>query len=141
MIAALLDGVAPSLLAQPLNVLRVSLHPEGIAPRIVNLAEWGAHLLERLHRQCETAADPALIALHEELRGYPIPARKMPRHGAGEAVLVPLQIRMGGHVLSFISTTMVFGTPIDVTLSELALEAFFPNDDTTANALRTLKPR
>ncbi len=137
----LLDGVAPSLLAPPLNVLRISLHPEGIAPRIVNLAEWAAHLLDRLHRQCEAAADPALIALREELRGYPIPARKAPRHGAGEAVLVPLQLRMGRDVLSFISTTMVFGTPIDVTLSELALEAFFPNDDTTANALRALKPR
>jgi transcriptional regulator with XRE-family HTH domain len=141
MVAPLLDGVAPSLLAPPLNVLRISLHPEGIAPRIVNLAEWAAHLLDRLHRQCEAAADPALIALHEELRGYPIPARKAPRHGAGEAVLVPLQLRMGRDVLSFISTTMVFGTPIDVTLSELALEAFFPNDDTTANALQALKPR
>ncbi|MEH2509915.1 transcriptional regulator with XRE-family HTH domain [Nitrobacteraceae bacterium AZCC 1564] len=141
MVAPLLDGVAPSLLAPPLNVLRVSLHPEGIASRIVNLAEWGAHLLERLHRQCEATADPILIALHEELRGYPIPARKAPRHGASEAVLVPLQIRMGSDVLSFISTTMVFGTPVDVTLSELALETFFPADDVTAAALQAMKPR
>jgi transcriptional regulator with XRE-family HTH domain len=141
MVAPLLDGVAPSLLAQPLNVLRVSLHPEGLAPRIVNLAEWGAHLLERLHRQCEAAADPTLIALHAELSSYPIPARKTPRHGAGEVVLVPLQIRTGSDVLSFISTTMVFGTPMDVTLSELALETFFPADETTAKALQTLKPR
>jgi len=142
MVAPLLDGVAPSLLTPRLNVLRVSLHPEGIAARIVNLAEWGAHLLERLHRQCETTADPELIALHDELRGYPIPARKTPRHGAGEAVLVPLQIRMSNNdVLSFISTTMVFGTPVDVTLSELALETFFPADDVTAKALQAMKSR
>jgi transcriptional regulator with XRE-family HTH domain len=142
MVAPLLDGVAPSLLTPPLNVLRVSLHPEGIAPRIVNLAEWSAHLLERLYRQCEATADPALVTLHEELRAYPIPARKTPRHGASEAVLVPLQIRMGDNdVLSFISTTMVFGTPVDVTLSELALETFFPADDVTAKALQAMKPR
>ncbi len=141
MVAPLLEGVVPSLLTPPLNVLRVSLHPEGIAPRIINLAEWSAHLLERLHRQCETTADPALIALHEELRAYPIPARKTPRHGAGEAVLVPLQIRIGSDILSFISTTMVFGTPVDVTLSELALETFFPADDMTAKVLQAMKPR
>ena len=140
MVAPLLDGVAPSLLAPPLNVLRVSFHPEGIAPRIVNLAEWCAHLLERVHRQCEATADPALIALHEELRGYPIPARKIPRHASSETVLVPFQIRLGDRVLSFISTTMVFGTPMDVTLSELALETFFPADDTTADAMRAIKP-
>lgn len=141
MVAPLLDGVAPSLMAPPLNVLRVSLHPEGVASRIVNLAEWSAHLLERLHRQCEATADPTLIALHEELRSYPLPARKTPRRMAGESVLVPLEIRMGHDVLSFISTTMVFGTPMDVTLSELALETFFPADDVTAKALQAMKPR
>ncbi|WP_424627318.1 helix-turn-helix domain-containing protein [Bradyrhizobium sp. SYSU BS000235] len=141
MVAPLLDGVAPSLLASPLNVLRVSLHPEGIAPRIVNLAEWSAHLLERLHRQCEATVDPGLIALHEELRGYPVPARKTPRQGASETVLVPLQIRTANGVLSFISTTMVFGTPVDITLSELALETFFPADEATAGALQAMKPR
>ena len=140
MVAPLLHGVAPSLLAQPLNVLRVSFHPEGIAPRILNLAEWCAHLLERLHRQCEATADPILVALQQELKGYPIPARKTPGHVSSEMVLVPLQIRMGSEVLSFISTTMIFGTPVDVTLSELAVETFFPADDATAEAMRAIQP-
>ena len=132
MIAPFLAGVAPSLLAPPLNVMRLSFHPQGIAPLTVNLAEWCGHLLERLHRQCEATADPVLIALYEELKTYPIPARKTPHLVSTESSLAdPFQMRMGDDVLSFISTTMVFGTPLDVTLSELALETFFPADDKT----------
>lgn len=140
MVAPLLDGVAPSLLAPPINVMRLSFHPQGLAPRTVNLAEWCAHLLERLHRQIETTADPVLVALYDELKTYPIPARTTPRTSMATDVAVPFQMRMGKEVLSFISTTMIFGTPVDVTLSELALETFFPADEKTAQALRAMQP-
>jgi transcriptional regulator with XRE-family HTH domain len=138
MIAPFLAGVAPLLLTPPLNVMRLSFHPQGLAPLTVNLAEWCGHLLERLHRQCEATADPVLIALYNELKGYPIPASSGPRMNLAEAVAVPFQMRFGNDILSFISTTMIFGTPVDVTLSELALETFFPADEKTAEKMRTL---
>lgn len=128
-----------SLLAAPVNVLRLSLHPGGLAPAIANLAEWREHLLRRLTRQVETSADEGLAALFAELRAYPVPpgARPSIDEGAGR-VLVPLELRLGKAILSFISTTTVFGTPVDVTLSELAVEAFFPADAATAEALRAM---
>jgi transcriptional regulator with XRE-family HTH domain len=138
MIAPFLAGVAPSLLAPPINVMRLGFHPQGLAPLTVNLAEWCGHLLERLHRQCEATADPVLIALYEELKTYPVPARKTPPSVDADSLAVPFRMRMGDDVLSFISTTMVFGTPLDVTLSELALETFFPADDRTAEKMRAL---
>jgi transcriptional regulator with XRE-family HTH domain len=136
-VAPLLDGIAPALLTAPVNVLRLSLHPEGLAPRIRNLPEWRAHLLARLHAQIAASADPVLRALLDELLGYPMPAaaaHASPDDGAG--VLVPLQIDTARGPMSFISTTTVFGTPVDITLSELALETFFPADDATAALLR-----
>lgn len=136
MVTPLLHGIAPDLLAPPVNVLRLSFHPQGLAPRIVNLAEWCAHLLERLHRQCEVMADTELLKLYHELKGYPVPARRTPV--ATDAVVVPFRMKLGDDVLSFISTTMVFGTPIDVTLSELAIETFFPADEFTARRLRAM---
>lgn len=139
MVAPMLEGVAAHLLAPPLNVLRLSFHPEGLAARTANLGEWCAHLLERLHRQCETCADPKLIALYEELKTYPVPARAAPI--AADAVAVPFRLQLGDEVLSFISTTMVFGTPIDVTLSEIAIETFFPADAITGTRLRELAAR
>ncbi|MGJ4906877.1 helix-turn-helix domain-containing protein [Bradyrhizobium sp. HKCCYLS2033] len=134
MIAPLLTGVSERLLAPPLNVLRVALHPEGLAARTVNLAEWAGHLLERLHRQCEATADADLLKLYEELKSYPFPARSAPL--AADSVAIPLRLRVGDDVLSFFSTTMVFGTPVDITLSELALETFFPADELTALRLK-----
>ncbi|WP_315762113.1 MULTISPECIES: helix-turn-helix transcriptional regulator [unclassified Bradyrhizobium] len=136
MVAPLLGGVSPQLLGPPVNVLRLAFHPEGLAPRTVNLAEWCGHLLERLHRQCEATADPELLKLYEELRTYPIPARSGPL--ATDNVAIPLRLRHGADVLSFFSTTMVFGTPVDITLSELALETFFPADELTRAQLREL---
>jgi len=136
MVGPLLEGVAPSLLQGQINVLRLSLHPDGLALRTANLLEWRAHLLERLHRQCETTADAQLIALHNELKRYPVPARSGPPPRISESVVVPFQLRFHGDILSFISTTMVFGTPVDITLSELALETFFPADALTADRLR-----
>lgn len=136
MVGALLDGVAPHLLASPVNVLRLSFHPEGLAPHTVNLAEWCAHLLERLHRQCEATADPELLKLYQELKTFPIPARQRPVNS--NAVAIPFQLRRDGVVLSFISTTMVFGTPVDITLSELAIETFFPADQATVAKLKDM---
>jgi hypothetical protein len=135
----MLEGIAPEILAPPLNVLRLSFHPDGLAPRTVNLAEWCAHLLERLHRQCEATADPELVKLYQELKGYPVPARVTPI--ATDSVAVPFRMRLGSDVLSFMSTTMIFGTPVDITLSELAVETFFPADDLTAAKLRNLAAR
>ncbi|MGC2780141.1 MAG: helix-turn-helix transcriptional regulator [Bradyrhizobium sp.] len=135
-VAPLLAGIPERLLAPPLNVLRLAFHPEGLAPRTVNLAEWCGHLLERLHRQCEATADAGLLRLHEELKSYPIPARSAPL--PADNVAIPFRLRHGADVLSFFSTTMVFGTPVDITLSELALESFFPADDLTAIRLREM---
>src|SRR5688500_10887615 len=131
-------GVAPALLTPPLNVLRVSLHPDGMAPRIVNLAEWRAHLLSRLRRQSEISADAALAELLKELSEYPAPAHAAEPGASAVPFAVPFRLATDAGVLSFISTTTVFGTPVDVTLSELALESFFPADATTAAALRSL---
>jgi transcriptional regulator with XRE-family HTH domain len=136
---ALMQGVEPALLVPPVNVLRVSLHPAGLAPRIVNLAEWRAHIIERLRRQVQATADPVLIALRDELIGYPSgrPAGNAGRREASDAagVAVALRIAVGADVLDFITTTTVFGTPVDITLAELAIESFFPANAATAAAL------
>jgi transcriptional regulator with XRE-family HTH domain len=136
MVAPLLEGIPERLLGQPFNVLRLSFHPEALAARTVNLAEWCGHLLERLHRQCETTADPELIKLYHDLKTYPIPARSAPL--SADNVAIPFKMRLNGDVLSFFSTTMIFGTPVDITLSELALETFFPADDLTAERMRNM---
>ena len=135
-IPLLTAGVAEHLLAPPVNVLRLTLHPEGMAPRIVNLAEWRAHLLDRLGRQAVTSGDPALAALHDELARLPGgDGSHAPDLAAGE-IATPLRIRSGDAELSFISTYTTFGTAVDVTVSELSIEAFFPADQATAQALR-----
>ena len=133
----LLEGVDAALLRPPVNVLRLSLHPDGLAPRIANLPEWRHHLLERLRRQVELSADPVLGALEAELAGYaaPVSDRPVPRDALG-GIAVPFRLVIGGRILSFLSTTTVFGTPLDVTLSELALETFLPADPETLAALR-----
>jgi len=140
----MLAGVADrSLLEPPINVLRLSLHPEGLAPRIANLVEWRAHLLDRLRRQIAVTSDPVLADLLQELSAYPVndtlaalDAGPPTDHGG---VLVPLQLVTEAGLLSLISTTTVFGTPRDITLSELALEAFFPANAETAAILRRLR--
>jgi transcriptional regulator with XRE-family HTH domain len=131
----LYEGVTEELLKPPVNAMRLSLHPKGIAPRIGNFAEWREHLLARLRKQVEMTADPVLKELLEEVEGYPGSQGK-PEAGLENAVLVPLKIRTKLGVLSFMSTTTVFGTPVDVTLSELAIEMFFPADEATAQAVR-----
>ncbi len=136
MVAPLLEGIPERLLGQPFNVLRLSFHPEALAARTVNLAEWCGHLLERLHRQCEITADPELIKLYHDLKAFPIPARSGPL--SADNVAIPFKMRLDGDILSFFSTTMIFGTPVDITLSELALETFFPADDLTAERMRNM---
>ncbi len=137
-VGRLLALVADSALLQPpVNVLRLALDPGGLAPHIVNLGQWRAHILERLRQQIALCGDPALAALLAQLQDLP--------HAAGDprahaevfgGIAVPLQLRTPGGVLSFISTTTVFGTPVDITLSEIALETFFPADEATAAMLR-----
>jgi len=132
----LIQGVDPELLTDPLNVVRLSLHPKGLAPRIVNLGQWRDHMLERLRRQAELTADPGLIALIDEIKGYPKPPMTDRRIEDYGDVVVPLQMMAGDTLLSMFTTTTVFGTPVDITLSELTLETFFPADAATAEALR-----
>ncbi|UUP18948.1 helix-turn-helix domain-containing protein [Nitratireductor thuwali] len=142
-IAPFLEGVEETaLLSPPVNVLRLSLHPKGIAPRIVNLAQWRNHVLERLKQLNGQFADPQLYALEKELAAYPAgAAQRGKRPAEAETIAVPLRLRAGQEELSFITTTTVFGTPLDVTLSELALETFFPADDATARFLRQREGR
>ena len=144
-VPALLIGVAPELLQPPINVLRLSLHPDGLAAQIANLAEWRSHLLARLSRQVELTADPRLSDLLHELGGYASDrAAWNTDHPVAEqtstSVAVPLRLHTEHGTLSLISTTMVFGTPVDVTLSELAIEAFFPADAATAGLLQRFLP-
>jgi len=131
-VGVLTEPVAAHLLAPPVNVLRLSLHPDGMAPHIVNLAEWRAHLLDRLRRQQAATGDPRLAELSEELRGYP---GGEPEEPGPAGVVVPLRYRLGGRELAFFSMTAVLGTPMDVTVEELAIESFYPADEPTARAL------
>lgn len=141
MVAPMMGLADPDLLQAPVNVLRLSLHPRGLARHTVNLHEWRAHLLDRLRREVELTADQGLADLLTELKAYPIPGGQPPRRALDEyaGVAIPFQLRSAqGQVLSFFSTTTVFGTPVDITLSELTLETFFPADPGTADAVRAI---
>jgi transcriptional regulator with XRE-family HTH domain len=134
-IAFLVEGCAPELLEPPVNVLRLSLHPDGMAPRIVNLAQWRAHLLMQLRHRAAALGDERLRELHDELLGYPGGTAE-PASPAG--VVLPLRYRHGDQELSFFSISAAVGTATDVTVEELAIEAFYPADAATAAALRAL---
>lgn len=131
-IYAMLEGVAPHLLEPPVNVIRLSLDPEGLAPRIVNLDEWREHLRLRLEKEYAATGDDRLRELVELATVSTSGGSTVQTAG----LVVPLRLRGDGTELSFISTTTVFGTPREVTLSELAIEAFYPTDDATRVALR-----
>lgn len=124
-LAGLLDGVAPHLLEPPVNVLRLRLHPDGLAPRILNLPQWRRHVLHRLGREAHVAGDLGLAALHRELLALPGGLDRTPPNG----IAVPLRLRTGEEVLSFLGTVTTFGTAVDLTAAELSIEA-------TAAALR-----
>lgn len=135
----LMNGVATELLQPPVNVLRLSLYPAGLAPRIRNLTQWRAHLLHRLRQQIDACHDLQLIALLRELQALPAPARDTSTETAAtSAIAVPMQLEVEGEILSMFSTTTVFGSPVDITLAELALEAFVPADVATAERLRAM---
>ncbi len=148
MVMLLIARVAPALQQPPVNVLRLSLHPEGLAPLVANLAGWRAHVLARLQRQCSATGDPVLLALLEELRALPVAGGTAADSAAGHAeppngfddVAVPLQLLSpldpSAAPLNFITTLTVFGAPHDLTLAELAIETLLPADEATAEALR-----
>jgi len=135
----LFAGADAALLEPPVNVLRLSLHPKGLAPRIANLGEWRAHLLTRLRQQIDVTADGELVRLLDELSSYPAPGgAKAPRATVNDeyaVIVVPLRFITDAGTLSLFSTTTIFGTPVDITLSELAIESFFPADAATAELL------
>jgi hypothetical protein len=135
------EGIDPALLEPPVNAMRVSMHPNGLAPRIVNFEEYSDHLLTRLDRQAAIAADPELFALAEELRNYPgVSAVPASQTDAASLLFVPLVLRMAsGQELSFFSTLATFGTALDITIAELSIESFFPADETTAAALHAVR--
>jgi hypothetical protein len=134
--AVLLENVAPELLAPPVNALRLALHPTGLAPRIVNLAEWSAYLLRRLDHQIQASADAGLAELADEARSYPGVAELGEETAKpADRVFVPLRIMSGHRELRFLNMVATFGTALDVTAAELVIEAFYPADPATSQAL------
>lgn len=134
----LATGVGEELMGPPPNVYRVSLHPEGLAPRVVNFADFAHHLLARLRHDVAVSADPRLAALLREVEAYPTVrelGRPSPDHGA---VVVPVRLRHPRGELSMFTTIATFGTPVDVTVAEIALETFFPANAETARRLNEL---
>lgn len=134
----LIAGVSAELLAPPVNVLRLSLHPDGLARRIVNFPAWRMHVLDRLRRQVEATADPVLAALADDLARLPAQSPATPVKVDLHPMVLPFEIETSEGVLSLFATTTVFGTPLDVTVAELAIEAFYPADEATAEALRRM---
>lgn len=140
-IAMLLDGLPEHLLTPPLNAMRITLHPEGLAPRIHNFGEWRGHLLAQMERQIALARSRALRELYEEVSAYPAPDRPggAEPEEAAAYIALPLVIEHDGHVLSFVSSISTFNTPMDVTVAELAIETMLPADPATAKYLRSLE--
>jgi transcriptional regulator with XRE-family HTH domain len=139
--ALALTAGLPSFLAEPpLNVFRICLHPEGLASVTLNFDDWATYLLRQLRRAIMLTADPALVALYEEVRSYPnvaaVPGSPRISEWDDPPLLVPVRLRLGDHEVSLFTTLTMFGTPRDVTLDELAVELFFPADDTSEAILR-----
>jgi len=139
-VSVLTEGIAPELLTPPANALRATLHPQGMASRIVNFAEWSGHLLHRLRRQIAVSGDEDLEGLYHELAGYPgVSEESGSAEVAGSAdIVLPLHLRHGEAELVFLSTVTTFGTALDITLAELAVEAFYPAEAGTAASLAEL---
>ncbi|WP_026406182.1 MULTISPECIES: MmyB family transcriptional regulator [Actinomadura] len=134
--ALFMDGAPPELLEPPLNVLRLSMHPDGMAKNILNLAEWRAHMIDRVRRHVRLTADASLAQLYRELRDFPGDVGEAIAPPADHEVFVPLRIRVDDRDLSFFSTIATFGTPVDITVAELAIESFYPADAETSAYLR-----
>jgi len=138
----LTEGSSPQLLAAPANGLRLTLHPDGMAPRIVNLDQWSSHLLARLRRRVAITGDAGLQELYDEIARYPgVVEETQAAEDPVNDVVLPLRLRHGEHELSFICTLSTFGTAVDVTLSELSVEAFYPADEITGAVLRRVSAR
>ncbi|MET7437484.1 helix-turn-helix transcriptional regulator [Streptomyces sp. NPDC005496] len=139
-ITMLLDGVPGFLLEPPLNAMRLTLHPQGLAPRIRNLREWRGHLLAQMERQIALHRSDALRALYEEVAAHPVPERAADDESAEPVAhfALPMRIEHEGRVLSFISSISTFNTPMDVTVAELAIETFLPADPATAKYLHEM---
>jgi transcriptional regulator with XRE-family HTH domain len=139
-VGLLMAGLGESLLAPPVNVLRLSLHPDGLAPRIANFEEWSGHLLSRLAREVTATGDPGLAALYDELRAFPGVSERphaVPHGDGASRLMVTLRLKSPLGDLAFFSTVATFGTAVDITLAELSIESFFPADAATATTLRT----
>jgi transcriptional regulator with XRE-family HTH domain len=135
--AVLLEDVAPELLIPPVNALRLALHPSGLAPRIVNLAEWSTYLLARLDHQLLAGPDAGLAKLADEARSYPgVAESAQETANLADRVFVPLRIMNGSRELRFLNMVATFGTALDVTAAELVIEAFYPADPATSQALQ-----
>lgn len=136
-----IDGIDPSLLAPTPNVLRATLHPAGLAPRIANFSEWSDHLLRRLEREISITGDQQLAALLDEFLSYPGVRRgeRAARLDAGADIIMPLRIRDNDGELQFFSTVTSFGSPLDATVADLTIEAFYPADGETGRRLRALR--
>ncbi|MFG2124448.1 helix-turn-helix domain-containing protein [Streptomyces sp. NPDC048710] len=139
-ITMLLEGVPEKLLTPAPNAMRLTLHPEGLAPRIRNLREWRGHLLAQMEREIALHRSDQLRALYEEVAAYPVP-EDAPGDEPAEPVpyfALPMQIEHDGRILSFVSSISTFNTPMDVTVAELAIETFLPADPATTKYLHTL---
>ncbi|MFF7160160.1 helix-turn-helix domain-containing protein [Streptomyces sp. NPDC008086] len=142
-ILMLLDGIPEHLLTPPLNAMRLTLHPEGLAPRIRNLREWRGHLLAQMDRQIALRRSGQLRRLYDEVAAYPVPEESPGTTEPAAPVpyfALPLRIEHEGRVLSFISSISTFNTPMDVTVAELAIETFLPADPATVKYLQSLVP-
>lgn len=142
-VAHLAAGAEPMLLRPPVNMLRLCLHPAGLASRIVNLTQWRAHIIARLRRQIDVSGDGVLVDLLEEIRDYPClrTAGSRTVDDDRDMIATPFRLATIDGVLSFLSTTTLFGTPVDITLSELAIETFLPADPHTAEIMRSVAQR
>ena len=138
MVPLFLEGVPEQMLEPPVNVVRLSLHPNGLAGSVANYRQWRAHFVDRLRRQLEATADPHLSALLDEVNAYPYPDIEDEETDAEDlgGVAIPFRLRTSLGTLSTYTTTTVFGTPVDITLQELEIESFFPADSRTAEILR-----
>ena len=138
-VGLLIAGLPDSLLVPPVNVLRLSLHPDGLAPRIANFEEWSGHLLSRLAREVTATGDAGLAALYDELRAFPGVSERehaVPHGDGASRLMVTLRLKSPHGDLAFFSTVATFGTAVDITLAELSIESFFPADASTAATLR-----
>jgi hypothetical protein len=137
-VAHLVAGAEPMLLRPPVNVIRLFLHPAGLAPRILNLARWRTRMIARLHRHIDLCGDPIVMNLLEEIRDYPSLHDNTVPNEATDTIASPFRLATSEGVLSFFCTTTLFDAPLDITVSELSIEAFLPADAETATYMRDI---